>query len=272
VTCTTATRTEAENVSRFRRPLVVIMGHVRDRDVVLAHSKGSIRTSATATDGTAEEAGTSRTGLARTGHHAWVANRRDHWQEVYGSTAPERVSWYEPEPSTSLRLVCEQLPTSASVVDVGAGTGALVDGLLSRGFDDLTVLDISRTALEDVRARLGERATSVDFLECDVLSWKPERRFDLWHDRALFHFMTEADTRSQYVRVVEQALSDRGVLVLATFAEDGPERCSGLPVMRYSARALADAFPLLRTVRSERVEHVTPNGMVQPFTYAVLRR
>jgi SAM-dependent methyltransferase len=191
---------------------------------------------------------------------------------MYGSATIDALSWYESVPSASLRLVRDAVPPSASVVDVGAGAARLVDGLLSSGFDDLTVLDISRKALEEVQARLGERAASVDFLECDVLSWKPDRAFDLWHDRAVFHFVTEADERAQYVRAAERALSERGVLVLATFAEDGPEQCSGLPVARYSASALADAFPGLSLDRSERVEHVTPSGTVQPFTYVVLRR
>jgi SAM-dependent methyltransferase len=207
-----------------------------------------------------------------TGQTAWVEERRSHWQEVYDSTASDAVSWYESVPSASLRLVRAEVSPSASVVDVGAGAAHLVDGLLASGFDDLTALDISSKALQEVQDRLGVRAESVEFLECDVLSWRPDRSFDLWHDRAVFHFMTDPDARARYVRVVAEALSDQGVLVLATFAEDGPERCSALPVARYSAHALADVFPFLSLDRSERIEHVTPSGTVQPFTYVVLRR
>jgi SAM-dependent methyltransferase len=210
--------------------------------------------------------------VRRTGQYACVADRRSHWQEVYGSTASDAVSWYESVPSASLRLVRDEVSPSAAVVDVGAGAAHLVDGLLASGFDDLTALDISSEALQEVRGRLGSRAESVDFLEGDVLSWRPGRTFDLWHDRAVFHFMTDPDARARYARVVAAALSDQGVLVLATFAEDGPERCSGLPVARYSAHALGDAFPFLTLDRSERVEHITPSGTVQPFTYVVLRR
>jgi len=191
---------------------------------------------------------------------------------VYETTASDALSWYEPTPATSLRLVREEVSPSASVIDVGAGASTLVDGLLASGYDDLTLLDISAKALGEVRARLGSEATKVRFLESDVLSWTPDRTFDLWHDRAVFHFLTEPDARAEYVRIVSGTLAERGVLVLATFAADGPDQCSGLPVARYTERSLADGFPFLALLRSERVEHLTPSGSVQPFIYVAMRR
>jgi SAM-dependent methyltransferase len=200
-----------------------------------------------------------------------VVEPRTHWDAVYSSRASYELSWYEALPAVSLRLIETLRPPPASIVDVGAGTSLLVDALLTHGYGDVTVLDASVTALGEVRERLGDRATGVRFIEQDVLSWRPGRVFDLWHDRAVFHFQVTPNERAQYVRVVSECLAEDGVLVLATFAEDGPEQCSGLPVVRYSAESLAGAFPSLSLVASERVEHRTPSGVVQPFTYVALR-
>jgi hypothetical protein len=201
-----------------------------------------------------------------------VVDRRDHWQGIYASASPDQVSWYEPLPVVSLRLVRGTSSPSASVIDVGSGESTLVDELIGIGYADLTLLDISSTALHEVHRRLGDAASTVRFIEGDVLCWKVDRTFDVWHDRAVLHFLTTPDERAQYVRVASEAVAARGVIVLATFAEDGPDRCSGLPVRRYSADALAGLFPAFDLLHSERVEHLTPNGTVQPFTYVVLQR
>jgi SAM-dependent methyltransferase len=204
------------------------------------------------------------------GHHGRVENTEEHWEALYGASPAHVVGWYEKYPATSVRLIEAHGSPSAAVVDVGGGAAALVDVLLGRGFPDLTVLDISGRALREVRERLGAAGASVQFVRQDVLSWSPERTFDVWHDRAVFHFLTDAADRQRYVNVASSVVVDGGVLVLATFAEDGPERCSGLPVSRYSAGTLAAAFPSFSLIASERVEHVTPSGVVQPFTYVVL--
>ncbi len=133
-------------------------------------------------------------------------------------------------------------------------------------------MDICGGTLDAVRGRLGTARAAVQFVERDVLSCEPDRTFDVWHDRALFHFLTSAVERRRYVSVASRVVSEQGVIVLATFAEDGPEHCSGLLVNRYSSEKLAQEFASLSLVHSERVEHVTPGGGVQPFTYAVLRR
>ena len=198
----------------------------------------------------------------------------DHWEGIYASTAATDLSWYEPEPAASLRLIEKMAPRpSQAVIDVGAGESLLVDSLLARGFTDVTVLDVSQHALREVERRLGERARHVTFVHQDVLTWTPDRQYDIWHDRAVFHFLTERAARDRYVEIAAQAVRVGGGLVLATFAEDGPTQCSGLPTSRYSALDLEATFSEYFSLdEHERREHVTPRGIVQPFTWAVLRR
>jgi len=174
----------------------------------------------------------------------------------------------------SVRLIAaNEAGTSAAVVDVGAGASVLVDHLLALGYTDVTVLDVSRRALDEVRQRLGARCERVVFVHHDVVTWEPRRLYDVWHDRAAFHFLTERNERDQYVDVVSRAVRVGGSAVLATFAEDGPAQCSGLPVVRYSAEMLAEVFAeSFSLAREDRQEHVTPGGVVQPFTWVVLRR
>jgi SAM-dependent methyltransferase len=160
----------------------------------------------------------------------------------------------------------------ASVIDVGGGASRLVDNLCERGFEDVTVLDVAAEALAEVRARLGDAHGVVRLLEQDVLSWIPDRDYDVWHDRALFHFLVEPADRKRYVELVACTVRAGGVLILGAFAEDGPNRCSGLPVVRYSAPDLASAFETLSLVWDERDDHVTPSGVVQAFSWVVLRR
>jgi trans-aconitate methyltransferase len=160
-----------------------------------------------------------------------------------------------------------------SVVDVGGGASILVDELLDRGFSDLTVLDISVSGLKAARQRLGESARRVQWMVTDVLTWRPGRTFRVWHDRALFHFVTEERDRRQYLTTLNAATTPSAVAVFATFAPDGPEQCSGLPVSRYSARELAGLLsPDWNPVSDAREEHTTPGGFMQPFTWAAFRR
>jgi 2-polyprenyl-3-methyl-5-hydroxy-6-metoxy-1,4-benzoquinol methylase len=198
----------------------------------------------------------------------------DHWEGIYASTAATDLSWYEPEPAASLRLIEELAPgPSRAVIDVGAGESLLVDSLLARGFTDVTVLDVSRHALDEVEERLGGRASGVNLVCSDVLQWTPDGRYDIWHDRAVFHFLTDPIERDQYVELAERAVRDDGALVVGTFAEDGPTHCSGLPVVGYSPRGLAEVFSAsFDLVTHEREEHTTPGGAMQPFTWVVLRR
>jgi hypothetical protein len=203
-----------------------------------------------------------------------VGQSADHWDGIHSTGTSTSRSWYEPEPAHSLRLITEAAQgRSAAILDLGAGTSMLVDRLLGSGFIDVTVLDISAHALDEVSGRLGPLASGVTFICHDVLSWQPVRRYDIWHDRAVFHFLGDPTHRSRYVAVAEGAVRAGGALIVATFAEDGPTHCSGLPVVRYSADQLADAFaPGFEPVHDERDCHQTPGGTVQPFTWMILRR
>lgn len=203
-----------------------------------------------------------------------MSERSNDWESVYYATPSTGLSWFERRPVTSLRLIEKIAPGShAAVIDVGAGTSSLVDLLLASRFSDVTMLDVSLRALTEVRQRLGERAQHVAFVHEDVLTWKPDRQYDIWHDRAVFHFLTDQATRDRYVEIAASAIRVGGYLVLATFAEDGPPQCSGLPVCHYRAHDLEETFSASFTlVAQEREEHVTPAGVVQPFTWVVLQR
>jgi len=201
--------------------------------------------------------------------------RKSHWDAVYANTASKTLSWYQRRPTLSLQLIGRTaLPKSARIIDVGGGESSLVDGLLSRGYGDITVLDLSRAALERARARLGKAdAARVEWREGDILDTDlPGEQFDIWHDRAVFHFLTTPHERDTYIQRVESAVRPGGHVIVATFAEDGPTRCSGLPVARYSPTELHDTFgSAFRLVASEHEVHRTPSGAEQRFTYCWCR-
>ncbi|MBI5256081.1 MAG: class I SAM-dependent methyltransferase [Burkholderiales bacterium] len=199
---------------------------------------------------------------------------KDHWERVYTTKATDRVSWYQPHADQSLRLIHETgLPRDASIIDVGGGASTLVDDLLHDGYSALTVLDLSAAALATARARLGPDAARVRWLVGNVLELPlPAQGFDLWHDRAVFHFLTAPEDRQAYVQTVLRAVKPGGHVIVATFAEDGPTQCSGLPVMRYSATALHATFGAPFTLlRHETEAHHTPMGTVQQFVYCMCR-
>lgn len=202
------------------------------------------------------------------------AERTDHWQEVYRSKSESEVSWFEDEPRISLDLIRGvELPLDAPIIDVGGGGSRLVDRLLSLGHTDLAVLDISATALDITRARIGDAASKIDWIVADVTRWKPPRQWRLWHDRAAFHFLTDADDRQAYVAAMRQALTADAHVIIATFAPDGPERCSGLPVLRYDAQSVAGELgPEFRLEETRDRAHRTPGGTVQHFQYARFSR
>jgi SAM-dependent methyltransferase len=201
-------------------------------------------------------------------------SRADHWDGVYTTRPTNEVSWYEREPATSLKLIAALgLDSSAAIVDIGAGASNLADRLLAAGYTDLTLLDISARALDEVGARLAERTAAVTLVVGDVLGWQPDRSFDLWHDRAGYHFLVDAADQLRYVERAARTVRRGGALVIAGFAEDGPAHCSGLPVSRHSAAGLSAAFaPAFTPIAHERELHVTPAGVVQPFTWVTLRR
>jgi trans-aconitate methyltransferase len=198
----------------------------------------------------------------------------EHWNAVYLAKGADRVSWRQAEPAPSLAALNRFAPErSAALVDVGGGASNLIDALLARGWTDLTVLDLSDEALRQARARIGPAAARVRWLTADVTRWAPGRAFDVWHDRAVFHFFTEPDDRAAYRRALAAGLRPGGVLILAAFAFDGPDRCSGLPVRRWDAAGLAaELGPAFEPLADWREDHATPGGVRQRFTWTVFRR
>jgi SAM-dependent methyltransferase len=199
--------------------------------------------------------------------------REAHWQHQYATRAPDSVGWYEADPSMSRRLVAEALERGArSVIDVGGGASSLVDSLVDQRIR-VAVLDIAEAGLDVARERLGERAEQVTWIVADVTTAFDIGRFDVWHDRAVFHFLTEAADRAAYVALATRSTEGGGTALLATFAPDGPERCSGLPVCRYDGAALAlELGPAFRLEASEPYVHVTPSGVPQSFVYSRFTR
>ena len=202
-----------------------------------------------------------------------MSRTRSHWEDVYGRKPGNEVSWFRPHLERSLGWIARLATPSDAVIDIGAGASTLVDDLLDRGFSDLTVLDVSGAALAVTRTRLGDRAGKVCWIEADITAWRPERRYDVWHDRAAFHFMTTPAHQEAYVAALHAGTRPGALVVIGTSAPDGPDKCSGLPVQRYSAESLAarlgSDFQLLDHAREF---HRTPWGSDQAFTFAALRR
>lgn len=188
---------------------------------------------------------------------------------MYRTRTPTDVSWYQPVPTRSLDLIrATGVARSAAILDVGGGASTLVDHLIAAGYTDVTVLDISPSALDHARARLGERASRAKWIVSDVTEFRPARRYELWHDRAVFHFLVDRAARDRYLEVLGEAIAPRGHLILATFGPGGPTRCSGLDVRRYSADDLSALLaPRFLPVQNLLEQHVTPAGATQEFLY-----
>jgi 2-polyprenyl-3-methyl-5-hydroxy-6-metoxy-1,4-benzoquinol methylase len=199
---------------------------------------------------------------------------RQHWDTVYRTKAADEVSWYRPHLERSLAFIEAVAPDrDAAIVDIGGGESTLVDDLQARGYQDVTVLDIAPSAIAAAKARLGASADRVHWLPADVTTVElPARRYDVWHDRAVFHFLTDAKQRSAYVRQALRAVRPGGYVIVATFGPEGPEKCSGLPVVRYDAERLHDEFGgAFRLIDSAIEVHRTPVGASQQFMYCFCR-
>ena len=199
---------------------------------------------------------------------------KEHWEAVYGKKLPDAVSWYRPHLDQSLRFIdAAGLSADSPLIDVGGGTSTLVDDLLGRGFSDVTVLDISAGAIRAAQERLGPRAADVTWVVGDITEiGLPEHRYAFWHDRAVFHFLTEPESRRRYVAAVRRALKPNGHIIVATFGPAGPETCSGLPVTRYDAAGIHAQFGgEFAQVGSSRESHLTPRGSEQEFVYCYCR-
>lgn len=201
----------------------------------------------------------------------------DHWNAAYTARDPRALTWFEETPEASFRLVRRMLPTGGAVVDIGGGSSALADACVDAGIGPVTVLDLSAEALAITRARLGPRADRVNLIVGDVRDWVPDRAYDLWHDRAAFHFLTNPEDRRRYLRTLDVALRPGGVAIISTFGATGPESCSGLPVQRYAPADLAATLDqlspgLLQPVHAELLVHRTPKGATQDFQVSVFRK
>ena len=199
---------------------------------------------------------------------------KSHWEEIYNTKPPTEVSWYQTRPSLSLKLIeATGIEKGQGIIDVGGGSSTLVDCLLDEGYEDLAVLDISRQSLIIARARLGDRTNDVKWYEADATEFQPSRKFNLWHDRAVFHFLTDEQDRRKYVNVLKEALLPEGYLIMATFAIDGPKMCSGLNTIQYDEEAmsleLGDEFELMEKAYEN---HLTPGDKEQKFTYFLYQR
>jgi ubiquinone/menaquinone biosynthesis C-methylase UbiE len=201
-------------------------------------------------------------------------SRQSHWENVYTKKGENEVSWFQQSPAQSLELISKiGASPDTAIIDVGGGASRLVDCLVAKGFRAVTVLDLSEAALKTAQARLGQDVPSVHWLVADVTTWEPTQEFDIWHDRAAFHFLTEEKDRAAYVARLRRALKVGGHAIIATFALEGPEKCSGLPVVRYDAASLGQTLgPEFKLERTLRHEHATPWGSQQVFQFSVFRR
>lgn len=199
---------------------------------------------------------------------------REHWQKIYSEREPTAVSWYQENPARSLILIEETgVPTDVPVIDIGGGASRLVDRLSEIGYAALTVLDLAPIALAHAQQRLGERARDIIWIDADVLDHPFAHTYEVWHDRAVFHFLTEQADREGYVAQLESAVAPGGHVIIATFSPDGPEMCSGLPVQRHSPESLTDCLGTsFDAVDFQEEAHHTPSGKTQHFLYGRFRR
>jgi SAM-dependent methyltransferase len=200
-------------------------------------------------------------------------SRKAHWEDVYARKAETEVSWFQENPAPSLELIAQIGATPASaIIDIGGGASRLVDKLIEKGFRDVTVLDLSEAALGATKARLRERAAQVHWIVADATIWEPVRTYDIWHDRAAFHFLTEESDRAAYIARLKRGLKVGGHAIIATFAIDGPEKCSGLAVARYDSASLGRTLgPMFQLLLTKRHEHATPWDSQQMFQFSTFQ-
>ena len=198
------------------------------------------------------------------------SSRQAHWENVYETKGEREVSWFQESPVPSLELIAQARATpSSAIVDIGGGASRLVDSLLAQGYQDLTVLDLSSAALATARERLGNDADHVKWIVADVTTWQPSERYEVWHDRAAFHFLNAHEEQAAYVECLRHALKIGGHAIIGTFALDGPEKCSGLPVTRHSAETIGELLgPGFKLVDNRRHQHATPWQSVQNFQFS----
>ena len=200
--------------------------------------------------------------------------KKSHWENIYKTKDLKDVSWYQPTPTTSLEFLKElNIPTSAKIIDVGGGDSFLVDHLLDLGYNNISVVDISASALERAQLRLGEKAQKVKWIVADISTFQPAEKYDFWHDRAAFHFLTEHEDIENYIRTANESIAINGVLIIGTFSENGPKKCSGIDIKQYSEKSLQEAFlPFFEKINCFTTDHNTPFNTVQNFTFCSFRK
>jgi SAM-dependent methyltransferase len=201
-------------------------------------------------------------------------SRKAHWENVYSTKGEREVSWYQESPAPSLELIdLAGLSADTSIIDIGGGASRLVDALVDRNVRRITVLDLSAAALDAAKQRLGDKGAGVEWVVADVTTWEPLQTYDLWHDRAAFHFLTDPADQSAYADRLQKAVKRGGCAIIGTFALDGPERCSGLPIVRYDAASLSAMLGTdFKLIDARRHDHATPWGAVQRFQFSTFRR
>ncbi len=200
--------------------------------------------------------------------------RKNHWEHIYRTKPLEESSWFEPTPETSLRFFKQfQVPFSAKIIDIGGGDSLLVDYLLDLGYTDIIVLDISDAALDRARQRLGERAAQVKWIVADAATFIPTEKYDFWHDRAAFHFLTDEAEILNYINTVQNNLNPAGILIIGTFSEKGPAKCSGLDIKQYSETSMTNLLStFFDKIKCIAVDHHTPSGTLQNFIFCSFRK
>lgn len=201
-------------------------------------------------------------------------DRKQHWENIYQTKPLTEVSWYQPTPETSLQFFHQlHIPKNAKIIDIGAGDSYLVDNLLDLGYHDISVLDISAAALERAQSRLSTKAARVKWIVADVTNFYPTEQYDFWHDRAAFHFLTAPADVQKYISLTAQNIVPNGILVIGTFSENGPRKCSGIEIKQYSAQTLAHLFAnYFELIQSFTIDHPTPFNTIQNFVFCCFKR
>jgi SAM-dependent methyltransferase len=200
-------------------------------------------------------------------------DRKKHWENIYQTKDLKDVSWFQPIPETSLNFIKKfNVPTSAKMIDIGGGDSFLVDHLLKLGYQDISVLDISAAAIDRAKQRLGDKAENVKWIVSDVANFKPTEKYDFWHDRAVFHFLTDEQEISNYIQTAHDSINQTGVLIIGTFSEQGPKKCSGIEIKQYSETSMADRLKkYFEKINCITVDHKTPFDTIQNFVFCSFR-
>ena len=203
-----------------------------------------------------------------------IFDRKKHWENIYKTKDLKDVGWFQPTPDTSLDFIKQfNVPTTAKIIDIGGGDSYLVDHLLNMGYQDISVLDISEAAISRAKQRLSDKATNVKWIVADAANFKPTEKYDFWHDRAAFHFLTNEQEISNYLKAAQENINPSGVLVIGTFSEQGPKKCSGIEIKQYSETTMTNLLKkFFEKIKCITVDHKTPSGTIQNFVFCSFRK